>query len=189
MITDRPFAPEGRSTAGEWEGDLIMGRHNRSAIATLVERQTRFVILLPVDPVDKAASVQTALTAAMLKLPVGLRRSLTWDQGSERARHAEITAATGMAIYFCEARSPWQRGSNENANALLRDYFPKGSNLTLHTPKHLAAVAVELNARPRKHSIGTRRPTVSLSSSRPRSAPKCCDHRWNSPCPGGSELR
>ncbi|MBG6185656.1 IS30 family transposase [Arthrobacter sp. CAN_A214] len=150
MIGDRPFPPEDRSTPGQWEGDLIMGRNNRSAIATLVERHSRFVILLPVDPVNKAASVQQMITAAMLKLPAHLRRSLTWDQGWEMARHTEITQATGMAIYFCEPRSPWQRGSNENANGLLRDYFPKGSNLTLHSLEYLAAVAIELNTRPRR---------------------------------------
>ena len=149
MISDRLFALEDRTIPGQWEGDLIMGRNNRSAIATLVERVSRFTILLPVDPDDKATSVRINLIAAMLRLPPSLRGSLTWDQGWGMASHAEITAATTMPIYFCEPRSPWQRGSNENTNGLL-EWSPKGSNLSLHSPERLAVVALEFNARPRK---------------------------------------
>lgn len=126
-----------------------MGRHNRSAIATQVERGSRFTMLLPIDPADKAKSLQRSLTIAMRELLSELRQSLTWDQGWEMASHAEITAATGMPIYFCEPRSPWQRRTNENTNGLLRDYCPKGSNLSVHSRARLDAVDLELNARPR----------------------------------------
>lgn len=149
-ISDRPFDPSDRSTPGHWEGDLIMGQHNRSAIATLVERTTRFTLLLPIDAATRSESLSEQLIPVLEQLPPSLRRSITWDQGSEMARHAEITAATGTTVYICDAHSPWQRGTNENTNRLQRDYFPKRTNLNLHSPERIAEVAAELNARPRQ---------------------------------------
>lgn len=149
-ISDRPFAPTDRSVPGAWEGDLIMGRGNKSAIATLVERSTRFTMLLPVNAATRADSLRDQLIPAFTALPAELRRSITWDQGWEMARHEEITAATGADIYFCDAHSPWQRGSNESTNRLLRDYFPKRTDLSVHSPEKLSSVALELNQRPRK---------------------------------------
>ncbi|WP_454836813.1 IS30 family transposase [Rhodococcus qingshengii] len=145
-IHQRPFPPEDRSQAGHWEGDLIVGNHHGSAIGTLVERQTRMVRLLHLP---RAASLHTALVTRMRDLPPGLLRSITWDQGTEMARHVATTEVLGMPVYFCDSRSPWQRGSNENANGLLRDYFPKGVSLAHHLPEHLLAVEDELNNRPR----------------------------------------
>ncbi|MCD2158245.1 IS30 family transposase, partial [Rhodococcus cerastii] len=130
------------------EGDLIVGNHHGSAIGTLVERQTRMVRLLHL-PRSDAASLHTALVTRMRDLPPGLLRSVTWDQGTEMARHVATTEVLGMPVYFCDSRSPWQRGSNENANGLLRDYFPKGVSLAHHLPEHLLAVEDELNNRPR----------------------------------------
>ena len=150
MIKDRPFEPTDRSVPGSWEGDLIMGRHNRSAIGTLVERTTRTLLLIPVDIAHRSDSVRDGLTKAMNTLPPNLRRTLTWDQGWEMSKHNEFTAATGVKVYFCDPHSPWQRGSNENMNGLLRQYFPKGTNLSVHSPKKLEAVAAEINARPRR---------------------------------------
>lgn len=147
-IHQRPFPPEDRSQAGHWEGDLIVGNHHGSAIGTLVERQTRMVRLLHL-PRSDAASLHTALVTRMRDLPPGLLRSITWDQGTEMARHVATTEVLGMPVYFCDSRSPWQRGSNENANGLLRDYFPKGVSLAHHLPEHLLAVEDELNNRPR----------------------------------------
>ena len=149
MINDRPYLPTDRSTPGHWEGDLIMGRHNRSAISTLVERNTRFLVLVPINAATRSESLRNMLAPRMLQLPAQLRRSLTWDQGWEMAKHMEIATATGMQIYFCDPHSPWQRGTNENTG-LLRDYFPKGSDLNLHAAKTLDAVANELNSRPRQ---------------------------------------
>lgn len=150
MISDRPFDPTDRSTPGDWEGDLIMGRSNQTAIGTLVERTTRFVMLIPVDVANRSDSVRQGLVTAMLKLPPELRRTLTWDQGWEMSKHYEFTAATDTKVYFCDPRSPWQRGSNENMNGLLRQYFPKGSDLSIHTPRRLQTVATEINTRPRR---------------------------------------
>jgi len=150
MITARPFEPGDRTVAGAWEGDLIMGRHNRSAIGTLVERTTRYTILLPVDAARRSVTTKDALIKALGVLPLQLRTSITWDQGWELALHEQITAALGTAIYFCEPHSPWQRGTNENTNRLLRDYFPKRTDLSIHTPIRLAEVAAELNERPRE---------------------------------------
>ncbi|MGW3483741.1 IS30 family transposase [Rhodococcus indonesiensis] len=147
-IHDRTFPPEDRSEAGHWEGDLIVGNHHGSAIGTLVERQTRMVRLLHL-PRSDADSLHTALVARMQDLPPGLLRSITWDQGTEMARHVTTTAVLGIPIYFCDTRSPWQRGTNENTNGLLRDYFPKGVSLAGHPPAHLLAVENELNTRPR----------------------------------------
>jgi transposase, IS30 family len=151
MIGERPAEVEDRAQLGHWEGDLIMGPHNRSAIGTLIERNTRFVILLAFPAaIPTAGAVRDAITTAFTGLPTGLRRTLTWDQGKELALHQQITASTGTRVFFCDAHAPWQRGSNENANGLLRDYFPKRTDLSVHTPAELRRVALELNQRPRK---------------------------------------
>jgi IS30 family transposase len=150
MISERPAEVADRAVPGHWEGDLILGRNNKSAIGTLVERTTRFVILLHLPGPSDAIAVRDAIITAVGGLPEALRRSLTWDQGLEMRRHQEITLAADLPIYFCDPRSPWQRGSNENTNGLLRQYFPKGTDLSAHSAEHLAAVADELNGRPRK---------------------------------------
>ena len=147
-VHDRGFEPTDRSVAGHWEGDLIVGPHNRSAIGTLVERQTRYVKLLHL-PAHNSTELLTALVRTLNELPPPLRRTVTWDQGTEMARHLDITQATGTRIYFCDAASPWQRGSNENTNGLLRQYFPKSTDLAVHSPRDLARVENELNRRPR----------------------------------------
>ena len=148
-IRQRPFDPQDRSQAGHWEGDLIIGKDQGSAIGTLVERQTRMVRLLHLPQRD-GDSLHDALKARMADLPAALLRSITWDQGTEMARHRTITRSLGAPVYFCDSHSPWQRGSNENMNGLLRDYFPKGTNLSAHSPPHLLAVENELNNRPRR---------------------------------------
>ena len=147
-IHQRPFNPDDRSQAGHWEGDLIVGKGQGSAIGTLVERQTRMVRLLHL-PLRDGDTLHDALRTRMGALPPELRRSITWDQGTEMARHLEITKSLGSPVYFCDPRSPWQRGSNENTDGLLRDYFPKGTDLSVHSPEHLLAVEMELNSRPR----------------------------------------
>ena len=161
LISERPAEAADRAVPGHWEGDLILGRGNRSAIGTLVERSTRFVLLLHLPRSHDAASVATAMTEAMGTLPAALRRSLTWDQGSEMALHQQISLATDLDIYFCDPHSPWQRGSNENTNGLLRQYFPKGSDLSVHDRGHLDAVAAQLNSRPRK-TLGWKTPARAL---------------------------
>ena len=162
MISERPAEAADRAVPGHWEGDLIMGARNASAIGTLVERSTRFVLLLHLPHGHDPAAVAAAMTEAMSGLPAAVRRSLTWDQGKEMAAHRQISMATGLAVYFCDPHSPWQRGSNENTNGLLRQYFPKGTNLAAHSKEHLQAVAAELNARPRK-TLGWRTPAQALT--------------------------
>ena len=160
-ISERPAEAEDRAIPGHWEGDLIMGAGNTSAIGTLVERTTGFVMLLHLPGDHTAETVAAAMTAKIPEIPEILRRSLTWDQGTEMALHTKITEATGLPVYFCDPHSPWQRGTNENTNGLLRQYFPKGSDLSFWGPGFLDQVAAELNARPRKRH-GFRTPAEEL---------------------------
>ena len=132
MIADRPAEVADRAVPGHWEGDLITGTENKTAIGTLVERQTRFVMLLHLPDDHGAVAVRDAITDAIATLPAELRRSLTWDQGIELSEHAQLTIDADLPVYFCDPHSPWQRGSNENTNGLLRQYFPKGTNLSVH---------------------------------------------------------
>jgi IS30 family transposase len=160
-ISERPAEAQDRAVPGHWEGDLIIGSRS-SAIGTLVERSTRFVMLLHLPHGHGADAVAEAMTGAMAGLPAALRRSLTWDQGQEMAFHKKISLAAGLEVYFCDPHSPWQRGSNENTNGLLRQYFPKGTSLSGHSRGHLDAVAAQLNSRPRK-TLGWKTPAQALA--------------------------
>ena len=160
MISERPAEIEDRAVPGHWEGDLIMGKR-KTSIGTLVERQSRYVMLFHV-PDNTAESVRVALTDTVKRLPEHLWKSLTWDQGTEMAQHATFTIDTGIQVFFCDPKSPWQRGSNENTNGLLRQYFPKGTNLSIHTQEELDQAAYSLNTRPRQ-TLGGMTPSDKLA--------------------------
>ena len=177
MIGERPAEAEDRAVSGHWEGDPILGLKS-SAIGTLAEHSTRFTLLLHLPPMSGhgtsrrkkngpaladhgAEAVRGTITKSIQSLPKQLCKSLTWDQGAEMARHAKLKTETGIQVYFCDPRSPWQRGTNENTNGLLRQYFPKGTDLSIHSAEEIAAVAAALNARPRK-TLGWKTPAEAL---------------------------
>ena len=161
MISERPAEADDRAVPGHWEGDLLMGKR-MTAIGTLVERATRYVMLFPLPDGNTAEAVRTALAQTMQRLPEHLWRSLTWDQGKEMAQHTQFTIDTGLQVYFCDPKSPWQRGSNENTNGLLRQYFPKGTDMAALTQEDLDAAAHSLNGRPRQ-TLGWKAPSHKLA--------------------------
>ena len=161
-IAERPAEAADRAVPGHWEGDLIEGKAGKSHIGTLVERSTRFTMLVPLPDGKTAPAFADALTPVIASLPDALRRSLTWDQGKEMAAHRQVAVAADCKIYFCDPHSPWQRPSNENTNGLLRQYFPKRTDLSVHSPQHLQAVADKLNGRPRK-VLGWKTPAEAMA--------------------------
>jgi IS30 family transposase len=165
LIDDRPAAADDRSEPGHWEGDLIVGAYNRSAIGTLVERTCRYTHLVHLDGPSRAEALRDALIELFGALPAGLRRTITWDQGAEIANHHEVTEATLTPVYLCHPGRPWERPTNENTNGLLRDYFPKGTDLRVYGPDDLRREADELNGRPRKTLEG-RTPTELFATLR-----------------------
>jgi IS30 family transposase len=158
LISDRPAEASDRAVPGHWEGDLIMGKGGRSAIGTLVERSSRYVVLLHLPHGRTAERARVALTRQLSDLPAELRRTLTWDQGKEMAEHVQFTIDTNIGVFFCDPHSPWQRGSNENSNGLLRQYFPRTADLSIYTRAELNRVARELNNRPRQ-TLGWMKPS------------------------------
>ena len=162
MISQRPAEAADRAVPGHWEGDLIIGKDGRSAVGTLVERTSRYLLLLHLPDGRDAHLVERAMRQAITALPGELARTITWDQGKEMARHAGFTIATGIPVYFCDPHSPWQRGSNENTNGLLRQYLPKGTDLSARTAGDIARIARSLNGRPRK-TLGFMTPSEKLA--------------------------
>jgi len=158
LISDRPAEAADRAVPGHWEGDLIVGKGGRSAIGTLVERSSRYVVLLHLPHGRTAERVRVALTRQLTRLPAELRRTLTWDQGKEMAEHVQFTIDTNIGVFFCDPHSPWQRGSNENSNGLLRQYFPRNAELSIYTRTELNRVARDLNNRPRQ-TLGWMKPS------------------------------
>jgi IS30 family transposase len=162
MISERPAEVDDRAVPGHWEGDLLVGQHGRTAVGTLVERSTRYVLLLHLGEGRDAAKVDAAMRRAIAQLPGELFRTITWDQGKEMARHAAFSIDTGIQVYFCDPHSPWQRGSSENTNGLLRQYLPKGTDLSVHSQRDLERMARSLNDRPRK-TLGYLKPSEKLA--------------------------
>ncbi|EME35660.1 Mobile element protein [Kocuria palustris PEL] len=162
MLSQRPAEADDRAVPGHWEGDLILGQGSRSAVGTLVERSTRMTLLLHLPDGKSAEQVEAAMREAVSKLPSSLARTITWDQGAEMAKHAAFTTATGIPIYFCDPHSPWQRGSNENTNGLLRQYLPKGTDLSGLSRRELDMIQDSLNGRPRK-TLGYLTPSEKLA--------------------------
>jgi IS30 family transposase len=162
MISQRPPEAADRATPGHWEGDLMVGKNGKSAVGTLVERSTRYVMLLHLPDNHGAEAVRAAMSAAIQRLPADLWRSVTWDQGKEMAKHRELLVDTGVQIYFCDPHSPWQRGSNENTNGLLRQWMPKGTDLSVFSPEDLLEIERLLNGRPRE-TLGYAKPCDKLA--------------------------